>query len=153
MKIIDFGAGVCNFSDSHMKCPEVIGTPWYMAPETIKKEFSHRSDIWSVGVLTYQMLCGKMPFDDPLGLYRQYAIFKSIMDDTPSLEDNGMKYISEEAKDFIIQCLNKNYIERPSAEDALNHAWLHYNDASSGRVLCTIPLQNAHINEEISFFI
>ena len=40
------------------------GTPWFMAPENLSSEFFPASDIWSAGVMTYQLLSGFLPFDD-----------------------------------------------------------------------------------------
>lgn len=41
-----------------------LGTPLYMAPELVNKErYSEKVDVWSLGIITYQLLCGKTPFD------------------------------------------------------------------------------------------
>ena len=40
------------------------GTPYYLAPELCREEpYNNKSDIWSLGVLLYEMMCFKMPFD------------------------------------------------------------------------------------------
>jgi calcium-dependent protein kinase len=40
------------------------GTPWFLAPENLSSEFYPASDIWSAGVMAYQLLSGYLPFDD-----------------------------------------------------------------------------------------
>ncbi len=40
------------------------GTPWFLAPENLSSEFYPASDLWSAGVMTYQLLSGYLPFDD-----------------------------------------------------------------------------------------
>jgi serine/threonine protein kinase len=48
--------------DSIMK--SVVGSPVYMAPQILKKQkYSYKCDIWSLGIMTYEMLVGKFPFD------------------------------------------------------------------------------------------
>ena len=52
----------------------LIGTPFYMAPEVIKQEeYSYNVDIWSLGVIFYEMLTGILPFgsgdSDPISIY------------------------------------------------------------------------------------
>ena len=40
------------------------GTPWFLAPENLSSEFYPASDVWSAGVMAYQLLSGYLPFDD-----------------------------------------------------------------------------------------
>jgi eukaryotic-like serine/threonine-protein kinase len=68
IKLLDFGIakGVdVPKIDSATKTGAMIGSPFYMSPEQIlgSKEIDHRSDLWSVGVVTYEALTGKKPFD------------------------------------------------------------------------------------------
>ncbi len=68
VKLLDFGIakGVdVPKLDSHTKTGSMIGSPFYMSPEQIlgAKDMDHRTDLWSVGVVAYEALTGKKPFD------------------------------------------------------------------------------------------
>ncbi len=92
----------------------VLGTPLYMSPEQCRGErLSPRSDIYSLGVITYQMLSGRTPFEGD---------FTSVMDahreiDPPKLE---AKKIPRRVKQVVHSALAKNLEERP--QDALAFA-------------------------------
>jgi tetratricopeptide (TPR) repeat protein len=61
-RLIDFGISKI-FTSTHSTVKGSSGTPIYKAPEVYNGETSRRSDIWSVGVIFYQLLCGQLPFE------------------------------------------------------------------------------------------
>ena len=71
VKLLDFGIAkgvelsATNRVDSGTKTGSMIGSPFYMSPEQIlgSKDLDHRSDLWSVGVVCFEMLTGQKPFD------------------------------------------------------------------------------------------
>jgi calcium-dependent protein kinase len=65
IKVIDFGLSIQSFSPV-AKGDKVIGTPQYIAPESIMGMYSFKSDIWSCGVILYMLLSGQSPFKAPL---------------------------------------------------------------------------------------
>ena len=132
LKAIDFGLAV--FMDADNKeAPRtdlgLEGTPWYMAPETLQSQVYAESDIWAAGVMAYQLLTGKFPFNDSSNPYNPSLtkVWKSILMDNLNMTGARWEGISEEAKDFVKLLLNKDPHKRPSAQEALNHPWLRGN--------------------------
>lgn len=62
MKIIDFGTAVPYNPKAKKSLNEVLGTPFYIAPEVLKGNYNEKCDVWSIGVITFMILSGKAPF-------------------------------------------------------------------------------------------
>ena len=63
IKLGDFGIAKC-LEFTMQKASTFIGTPYYLSPEIVQNlPYSFKSDIWSLGVLLYEMCCLKMPYD------------------------------------------------------------------------------------------
>jgi len=118
IKIIDFGLSRHETQFGVMNTR--VGTPYYVAPEVLKKEYTKSCDIWSIGVICYILLCGYPPFYGD----SDRQIFDSVRSgyfDFPSPEwDN----ISDNAKDFVCYLLQKDPSQRPTADQALDHNWI-----------------------------
>lgn len=127
LKAIDFGLAV--FFDPK-KLPRtdlgLEGTPWYMAPETLSSRTEPASDVWSAGVMAYQLLSGRFPFNDRSNPESPALskVWKSILADEPNFSKSYWSEISDEGKDFCRQLLNKDPSLRPTARQALEHPWL-----------------------------
>lgn len=136
IKLVDFGAalvGGCGLDLIEFPSKRLICTPWFVAPEVLGCKASYRSDLWSVGVLTYLLLCGNLPFNDIENPVKpdMHKIFRSIFQDEPSFTRSIWKDISPEAKYFITKCLEKDIEHRwKSAEEALEHEWLRSTDCT-----------------------
>ena len=122
IKVIDFGTS--GMGKKGQKYNEVIGTPFYIAPEVLNNNYDEKCDMWSCGVILYVMLSGEPPFygdnDD--------EIYNQILTTEVKFEEKEWDGISEEAKDLIRKLLNKNNKERLSAVEALNHPWIKSMD-------------------------
>ena len=117
IKILDFG--LSRKYDKEQKMHSILGTPYYVAPEVLKGEYDEKCDIWSIGAMTYLMLCGEPPFNGN----SNNEIFKKIVKENIKINTLLWKNISNNAKDFVKICLSKNSNKRPSAQEALNHIW------------------------------
>ena len=117
IKLIDFG--LSRKYNINEKMHTILGTPYYVAPEVLKGDYDQKCDVWSIGAITYIMLCGEPPF---LGKTNN-EIFKKILNDDVLFDKSKWKKTSNEAKNFIRECMNKNPEKRFSAQKALEHPW------------------------------
>nr|XP_034978554.1 calcium/calmodulin-dependent protein kinase type 1G [Zootoca vivipara] len=102
------------------------GTPGYVAPEVLEqKPYSKAVDCWSIGVITYILLCGYPPFYEET----ESKLFEKIREGYYEFESPFWDDISESAKDFICHLLEKDPNERFTCEKALRHPWINGNTA------------------------
>lgn len=106
------------------------GTPEYVAPEVILREpYSFPVDWWSLGILTYEMLFGEIPFESE----NSKVLFDMIINHEPEFPEET----EEEVKDFILQLLHKDSQKRGSLETLKNHPFwngLNFNDVLNKKI-------------------
>ncbi len=58
----------------------MVGTPYYFAPEMVMKQYNEKCDLWSIGVITFNMLVGYQPFDvdDNEGIDKLFEKIKKV---------------------------------------------------------------------------
>ena len=123
VKLADFGSAV--WMGRREENGNITGTPWYMSPESLRSEVTPAADVWSVGVMAYQLLTGRMPFDDVGEVAPRVSyIWRKIMLEEPLWTGPRWEAISSEALDFVRICLTKDPSARPSAMECLAHPWL-----------------------------
>ncbi|XP_042057526.1 CDPK-related kinase 3-like [Salvia splendens] len=118
MKLIDFG--LSDFIRTDERLNDIVGSAYYVAPEVLHRSYSVEADIWSIGVITYILLCGSRPF----WARTESGIFRSVLRAEPNFEDVPWPSVSSHAKDFVKRLLNKDYRKRMTAAQALTHPWL-----------------------------
>ncbi|XP_077429810.1 calcium/calmodulin-dependent protein kinase type 1D-like [Vanacampus margaritifer] len=102
------------------------GTPGYVAPEVLaQKPYSKAVDCWSIGVITYILLCGYPPFFEE----NETRLFSKIMRADYSFHAPFWDEISESAIDFIRNMMEKNPTKRFTTEQAMRHPWIAGNTA------------------------
>jgi len=117
--LADFG--LSKIVGQQMMMQTACGTPSYVAPEVLNASgYGKEVDMWSIGVITYILLCGFPPFyGDTVP-----EIFEQIMEANFDYPEEYWGSVTKEAKDFINKLLVVETTERMSASDALKHPWL-----------------------------
>jgi serine/threonine protein kinase/Tfp pilus assembly protein PilF len=109
VKILDFGLAKLKGVSPLTKESSTLGTVHYMSPEqTMGKEVDHRTDIWSQGVVLYEMITGKLPFK---GDYEQ-AVLYSILNENPKKAAEVRKDISPDFDRLLEKALAKEPEDR-----------------------------------------
>lgn len=127
MKVIDFG--LSDFIRPDQRLNDIVGSAYYVAPEVLHRSYSSEADIWSIGVITYILLCGSRPF----WARTESGIFRSVLRADPNFYDAPWPAVSAEAKDFVKKLLNRDHRKRMTAAQALTHPWVR-------GLNCTVPL-------------
>jgi len=115
-KIMDFGLARPVKDSSLTETATIMGTVAYMSPEQASGEpYDHRTDIWSFGVVLYEMLSGQLPFG---GEYQQLILY-SILNQNPQPLKNLPYALPIELERIIHRCLEKEPNERYQRADEL----------------------------------
>ncbi|RUS20588.1 hypothetical protein BC937DRAFT_94880 [Endogone sp. FLAS-F59071] len=105
-------------NNSSSKGKDVVGSPYWMAPEIIELSgATTASDIWSVGCTIIELLEGRPPYYD---LGPMVALFRIVQDEHPPIPQGASPIV----KDFLMQCFQKDHNLRVSARKLLRHPWI-----------------------------
>lgn len=117
--VADFG--LSKFINDKVMLQTACGTPNYVAPEVLRQQgYGKEVDMWSIGVITYILLCGYPPFYDE----NDVILFKKILRGEFRFHKNNWSHISQSAKMLISGILKVNTEHRFTAEQVLNHPWV-----------------------------
>jgi calcium/calmodulin-dependent protein kinase I len=103
---------------------KLCGTAGYIAPELLeRKPYGIESDMWSVGVIAFEMLMG----------YRPFHPASACLTEELKFDERYSRHVSHSALDFVAGLLRRDPAKRMSARRALEHPWLQRAQELSGR--------------------
>jgi serine/threonine protein kinase len=123
IKIADFGLAMFHRKGVDKPMMQPCGSPGYVAPEIVADPpvgYDNAVDVWSIGVITYILLCGYPPFqaDD------QDDLFDQIRSGDYHFDPDDWEHVSKEGKNFIEKILVVNPAERATAYELQSHPWM-----------------------------
>ncbi|KAN0025603.1 hypothetical protein ACTFIU_002042 [Dictyostelium citrinum] len=138
VKLADFGYAA-QLTKSKQKRVTIVGTPYWMAPELIRgQNYDRKVDIWSLGIMAMEMAESEPPY---MSFPPLRALFLITTKGIPDLKDQN-KW-SDDFKDFVKKCLDKDVENRPEAKVLLNHPFLKTACNSNGLVPAIMEAKKA----------
>jgi hypothetical protein len=124
IRLLDFGLSKIVGSDE--KCTEPYGTLSFVAPEVLQgKPYDKSVDLWSIGIITFLLLCGYLPFDDK---HSEREIARQTIQDPVPFDDKIWSKYSPESKVFVNGLLQKRPEKRYTIKEVLEHPWIKKMD-------------------------
>ncbi|TYH71691.1 hypothetical protein ES332_D05G201800v1 [Gossypium tomentosum] len=127
IKATDFGLSV--FIEEGRMYKDLVGSPYYVAPEVLQRKYGKEIDVWSAGVILYILLSGVPPFWGET----EKEIFKAVSEGNLDLKSQPWPTISEGAKDLIRKMLARDPKKRITAAQALEHPWMKEGGEASDK--------------------
>ncbi|KAJ6330605.1 hypothetical protein OIU76_009241 [Salix suchowensis] len=110
---------------------DIVGSPYYVAPEVLRKLYGPKCDVWSAGVIIYILLSGVPPFWDET----EQGIFEQVLKGELDFESEPWPNISESAKDLVRKMLVREPKRRLTAQEVLCHPWVQMEGVAPDRPL------------------
>uniref|UniRef100_A0A0D9XZE0 non-specific serine/threonine protein kinase n=1 Tax=Leersia perrieri TaxID=77586 RepID=A0A0D9XZE0_9ORYZ len=126
LKTIDFGLSM--FFRPGEVFTDVVGSPYYVAPEVLRKNYGQEADVWSAGVIIYILLCGVPPF----WAETEQGIFEQVLHGTLDFESDPWPSVSEGAKDLLRKVLVR---DPQAAHGAPSHPWMQMSGSAPDKPL------------------
>ncbi|KAK2984380.1 hypothetical protein RJ640_002766 [Escallonia rubra] len=140
LKAIDFGLSI--FFEPGQRFGEIVGSPYYMAPEVLRRNYGPEVDVWSAGVILYILLCGVPPF----WAETEEGIAQAIIRCEIDFDRDPWPRVSKDAKDLVKGMLEPNPYSRMTVEEVLENRWIQNADK-----VPNIPL-GEHVTTRIKQF-
>lgn len=123
LKIADFGLAtkLNSTDDKHMT---MCGTPNYISPEVVSRDYGLPTDVWGLGVVLYHLLVGRAPFEANTS---EGEAIKSTFTNIVKKDHELPTYLSWDAKDLIDRLLCKNQNQRIKLDEVMDHSFITRN--------------------------
>jgi tetratricopeptide (TPR) repeat protein/predicted Ser/Thr protein kinase len=119
VKLLDFGIAKLAKGTTITETGATLGTVAYMSPEQVNAEaVDHRTDLWSFGVVLYEMLAGKRPFEGETGPVTMF----SILSKEPAPLSENRPDVPDHLVQLVDVCLQKSRDDRPEGAHAIRTA-------------------------------
>jgi len=149
VKIFDFGVAIILADAKDTRPGGIIGTPTYISPEQAKKEKTdQRCDIWSLGVIFYELLTGKQPFDKN----NDAAMIYSIIFDDPIPLSKYKPEISIKIQSIIDKSLSKDPNDRYQKIDDFLAELEKWDQTDSVPSVCILPFSDLSKAKDQQYF-
>ncbi|KAF2547625.1 hypothetical protein F2Q70_00023669 [Brassica cretica] len=129
LKTIDFGLSM--FFKPDEVFTDVVGSPYYVAPEVLRKRYGPESDVWSAGVIVYILLSGVPPF----WAETEQGIFEQVLHGDLDFSSDPWPSISDGAKDLVQKMLVRDPKRRLTAHQVLCHPWVQIDGVAPDKPL------------------
>ncbi|KAL7613405.1 calcium-dependent protein kinase 1 [Lactuca sativa] len=129
LKTIDFGLSV--FFKPGESFHDVVGSPYYVAPEILRKNYGPEADVWSAGVIVYILLSGVPPF----WAETEQGIFEQVLHGDLDFTSDPWPCISDGAKDLVRRMLIRDPKRRLTAHEVLCHPWVQVDGVAPDKPL------------------
>ncbi|CAK9160849.1 unnamed protein product [Ilex paraguariensis] len=129
LKAIDFGLSV--FFKPGETFTSVVGSPYYVAPEVLRKRYGPEADVWSAGVMVYILLSGVPPF----WAESEQDIFEEVLHGDLDFSSDPWSKISQSAKDLVRKMLVRDPKKRLTAHEVLCHPWVQADGVAPDKPL------------------
>jgi eukaryotic-like serine/threonine-protein kinase len=154
IKVMDFGLAQTFDAAALKKITEAnndfaVGTPAYICPEQVRGEnMDHRGDIYSVGVLIYELLTGELPFPGP---NPRDMLLAHATEFPPTFEQKGVaEWVPPSVERVVMRCLAKDPADRPQSayELAMEYETALAAVANALPAPAPIPVENGHVEDK-----
>lgn len=119
IKLIDFGLSR-NHGQNDAYTTNPVGSPYYQSPGILTHKYDRSCDLWSIGVLTYILICGYPPFNGA----SNDEVHNATLDGNVVFEERIWGKFSRESIDFVRKLLCTDARKIGTAAEALDHPWI-----------------------------